>query len=392
MVPNYSSLVLVLLFLCNISLSKALKGFSVEMIHRDSEKSPFYIPSETHSQRVAKAIQRSIARANHLTKPFLALDTVESPVIPNSGEYLMTYSVGTPPFKIFSIVDTGSNIVWFQCQPCINCYKETHPIFDSSQSNTYKTLPCSSRACTSLSTASCSEDGNKCTYTIQYGDGSHSSGDLSVETLTLPSTEGSSVSFPNMVIGCGNDNSGTFQANGSGIVGLSAGSTSLISQLSSTIEGKFSYCLSGTSPSKLSFGDAAVVSGSGTVSTPIIQQQNQIFYFLTLDSLNVGDSVVPFGAASSSSSSSETGAEGNIIIDSGTTLTLLPDNVYQKLESTVAEQVKLNPAKDPQGFLGLCYESSSSDTDVFSGIPVITAHFRGGADLRLNPVNTLSNI
>ena len=128
--------------------------------------------------------------------------------------------------------------------------------------------------------------------------------------------------------------------------------------------------MSGTSPSKLSFGDAAVVSGSGTVSTPIIQQQNQIFYFLTLDSLNVGDSVVPFGAASSSSSS-ETGAEGNIIIDSGTTLTLLPDNVYQKLESTVAEQVKLNPAKDPQGFLSLCYESSSSVTD---GNDTLTTH------------------
>ncbi|XP_027909823.1 aspartic proteinase CDR1-like [Vigna unguiculata] len=383
---SYSSLVLVLLFLCNTSLSNALKGFSVEMMHRDSEKSPFYLPSETHSQRVAKAIQRSIARVNHLTKPSASLDTVESTVIPNSGEYLMTYSVGTPPFKILGIVDTGSNIVWLQCKPCTDCYEQTSPIFDPRKSRTYKNLPCTSSACRAAgASSSCSE---KCEYTINYGDGSHSTGDLSVDTITLSSTEGSPVKFRNIAIGCGHDNTGTFQANGSGIVGLSGGATSLISQLGSTIEGKFSYCLapffSGSkSTSKLSFGDAAVLSGKGVVSTPLIKQEGQIFFFLTLESFTVGRKKVAVRGSSSGPAS-----EGNIIIDSGTTLTLLPSDVYEELESAVADAVNLERASDPSGFLSLCYESDSNSEQ---GIPVITAHFRG-ADVDLKAVNTFIEV
>ncbi|WVZ02852.1 hypothetical protein V8G54_023658 [Vigna mungo] len=382
---SYSPLVLVLLFLCNTCLSDALKGFSVEMMHRDSEKSPFYLPSETHSQRVSKAIQRSIARANHLTKPSASIDTVESTVIPNSGEYLMIYSVGTPPFKVLGIVDTGSNIVWLQCKPCIDCYKQNSPIFDPRKSTTYKNLPCTSRACQAIGASSCSE---KCEYSINYGDGSHSIGDLSVDTITLSSTEGSPVKLPNIAIGCGHDNTGTFDDNGSGIVGLSGGATSLISQLGSTIEGKFSYCLppffaGSKSSSKLSFGDAAVVSGKGVVSTPIIEKQNRIFYFLTLKSLSVGGKTVAVG-----STSSESGSEGNIIIDSGTTLTLLPSQAYAEFESAVADAVKLERVSDPNGFLGLCYQTGSNSQQE---LPVITAHFKG-ADVVLKPVNTFLEV
>jgi len=384
MMPRSSLVLLLFFFLCNISLSKALKGFSVEIIHRDSEKSPFYSPSETHSQRVANAIQRSIARAHYFTKPSLSLDSVQSTVIPNSGEYLMTYSIGTPPFPILGIVDTGSNIVWLQCQPCISCYRQNKPIFDPSKSSTYKTLPCSSRQCPRTT---CSEDGKTCEYSIRYGDGSQSSGDISVDTITLGSTQGSPVKFPNVVVGCGHDNSGTFQANGSGIVGLSSGSTSLITQLSSTIEGKFSYCLTplfsqSSSSSKLNFGDAAVVSGSRTVSTPLVQKEDQIFYFLTLERLSVGSNVIAF-----EDSSFESGSPGNIIIDSGTTLTLLPSDVNTQLESAVAKVVRRKRVDDPNGFLSLCYEATDDDED----LPVITAHFTG-ADVKLKPSNTFIEI
>jgi len=380
---SYSSIVLVLFFLCNISFSKALKGFSVEIMHRDSEESPFYRSSETHYQRVAKAIQRSIARVNHFTKPSASLDNAQTTIVDERGEYLMKYSVGTPPFEVLGIVDTGSNVIWMQCQPCQDCYKQNMPIFDPAKSKTYKNLPCSSKQCLSVGRVhSCSEDGRKCEYTIRYGDGSHSSGDVSVETLTLSSTKGSPVQFPNTVIGCGNDNTGTFQSSGSGIVGLSGGSSSLISQLSSTIQGKFSYCLGPlASRSKLSFGDDAVVSGEGTVSTPMTQQQDQIFYYLTLESFSVGAKKIAFGGSSS-------GSKGNIIIDSGTTLTLLPSDVYTELESAVADAVKLERANDPHGFLSLCFASNSGDEQ---GLPVITAHFRG-ADLKLQPSNTFLQV
>ncbi|KAL5150735.1 Aspartic proteinase CDR1 [Glycine soja] len=394
-----SSLALVLLCLyINISFSNSKvlnSGFSVEMIHRDSSRSPLYRHTETPFQRVANAMRRSINRANHFNKKsFVAsTNTAESTVKASQGEYLMSYSVGTPPFEILGVVDTGSGITWMQCQRCEDCYEQTTPIFDPSKSKTYKTLPCSSNMCQSvISTPSCSSDKIGCKYTIKYGDGSHSQGDLSVETLTLGSTNGSSVQFPNTVIGCGHNNKGTFQGEGSGVVGLGGGPVSLISQLSSSIGGKFSYCLApmfsqSNSSSKLNFGDAAVVSGLGAVSTPLVSKTgSEVFYYLTLEAFSVGDKRIEFVGGSSSSGSSN--GEGNIIIDSGTTLTLLPQEDYSNLESAVADAIQANRVSDPSNFLSLCYQTTPSGQ---LDVPVITAHFKG-ADVELNPISTFVQV
>nr|KYP40849.1 Aspartic proteinase nepenthesin-1 [Cajanus cajan] len=356
------------------------------MIHRDSSKSPFYRHTETQFQRVANVVSRSINRANHLHKRSRSPNTIEATVTPDQeGDYLMSYSVGTPPFQLFGIIDTGSDLVWLQCQPCKSCYNQTTPIFNPSKSKTYKTLPCNSTTCKSAG-ASCSNDSRKtCEYSIIYGDKSLSQGDLSVETLSLGSTNGHLIQFPRTVIGCGYDNTVSFEGKTSGIVGLGLGPVSLVSQLKSSIRGKFSYCLTpmysqSNSSSKLHFGDAAVVSGKGTISTPMVFQE--VFYFLTLEAFSVGNKRIVLRGSSSRPS-----RKGNIIIDSGTTLTLLPKDVYSKLESAVADAVKLERAKDPSHELSLCYKVTSDELDV----PVITAHFNG-ADVKLNAINTFLQV
>ncbi|XP_020240050.1 aspartic proteinase CDR1 [Cajanus cajan] len=384
---SYSLFISLVLFCLNnlISLSKAHNnGFSVEIIHRDSISSPLYRATETEFERVVNAVRRSINRANHLGQSLVSPNTAEATVEGYEGEFLMSYSVGTPPFQLYGIVDTGSDIIWLQCEPCEECYNQTTPIFDPSKSKTYKTLPCTSTTCKSARRFSCS--GEKCQYSINYGDGSHSQGDLSVETLTLGSTSGSSVQFPKTLLGCGHSNTGTFHGKASGIVGLGGGPMSLITQLGSSIAGKFSYCLAplfteSKSSSKLNFGDAAVVSGAGTVSTPILPQEGKIFYFLNLEAFSVGNKRIEFGSSNSSNE------EGNIIIDSGTTLTLLPDDVYSNLESAVADAVKLERVEDPSNLLSLCFQSTSNELDV----PIITAHF-SGADVKLNPINTFVEV
>ncbi|KAH1217518.1 Aspartic proteinase CDR1 [Glycine max] len=379
------SLALVLLCLYNLSFLEAINGgFSVEMIHRDSSRSPFFRPTETRFQRVANAMRRSINRANHLNQSFVFPNSPKTTVISALGEYLMSYSVGTPSLQVFGIVDTGSDIIWLQCQPCKKCYKQTTPIFDSSKSQTYKTLPCPSNTCQSVQGTSCSSRKN-CLYSIDYADGSHSQGDLSVETLTLGSTNGSPVQFPGTVIGCGRDNAIGFEEKNSGIVGLGRGPVSLITQLSPSKGGKFSYCLVpglSTASSKLNFGDAAVVSGRGTVSTPLFPQNGLVFYFLTLEAFSVGRNRIEFGSPGS-------GGKGNIIIDSGTTLTALPNGVYSKLESAVAKTVKLQRVRDPNQVLGLCYKVTPDKLD--ASVPVITAHF-SGADVTLNAINTFVQV
>ncbi|XP_027916007.1 probable aspartic protease At2g35615 [Vigna unguiculata] len=37
----------------------------------------------------------------------------------NGATYYMKYSIGTPPFEVVGYADTGSDLIWTQCQPCI---------------------------------------------------------------------------------------------------------------------------------------------------------------------------------------------------------------------------------------------------------------------------------
>lgn len=76
--------------------------------------------------------------------------------------------------------------------------------------------------------------------------------------------------------------------------------------------------------------------------------------------------------------------EGNIIIDSGTTLTFLPPQLYYQVQSSVRKQVTMKEIKDPQSLLSLCFQSTG---DGPVKVPAMTAHFRG-ADVKLSPKNT----
>jgi len=359
-------------------------GFSVELIHRDSSKSPLYKPTQNKYQHFINAARRSINIANHFYKDSLA-NTPQSTVFPDKGDYLMTYSVGTPPFKLYGLVDTGSDIVWFQCVSCKQCYNQTTPMFNPSKSSSYKNIPCSSNLCQSVRDTSCN-DQNSCEYSVFYAGNSHSQGDLSVDTLTLESTTGLTISFPKIMIGCGANNAVSLDGPASGIVGFGGGPVSFISQLGSQIDDKFSYCftplsfvtnIASNTTSKLNFGDAAIVSGDGVVTTPIVKKDQITLYYLTLEALSVGNKSIEFGRHASGVN------EGNIMIDTGSTLTILPNDVYTNLESAVVDLVKLKRIEDPNTSLSLCYNAT---LDVYD-FPIITAHFKG-ADVILHPIST----
>lgn len=250
-------------------------GFSVELIHRDSPMSPLHNPSETYAQRVTNALQRSTNRVSlpRSTNLFPS-NNPESTIVSDKGEYLMKISIGTPPVEILGVVDTASDLIWIQCMPCSSCYKQKAPLFDPKNSNTYKEVSCTSSQCQSASGTSCSDD--ICHYKRFYRDRSYSNGIISNEAVTFSSTSlDRPVSLPQIIIGCGHNNSGLFNEDGSGMIGLGRGSMSLISQMDSSINGKFSYCLVPSfsqlnSSSKMSFGNNAVVSGAMVVSTPLL--------------------------------------------------------------------------------------------------------------------------
>ncbi|XP_058777097.1 aspartic proteinase CDR1-like [Vicia villosa] len=222
-----------------------------------------------------------------------------------------------------------------------------------------------------MADASCSYDRDACEYTLDYGHGTKTQGDLSVETLTLDSISGSVISFSKIVIGCAHTNTQGFEYNGksSGIVGLGKGP--ITSNLSS----------------KLNFGDAATVSGDKVVSTPMVKMignQQKDYYYLTLKAFSVGNKRIKYKGFKREGTNAST---NNIIIDSGTPVSLLPRHVFHKLESAVKKVIKLERFQDPTDSFSLCYNTTSKKLN----FPVITAHF-SGADVKLDPKGVFSTI
>ncbi|CAN8316462.1 unnamed protein product [Cochlearia groenlandica] len=254
----------------------------------------------------------------------------------------MSIEIGTPPMNVLAIADTGSDLTWVQCKPCQQCYEQNGPIFDKKSSSTYKDVSCESSHCNALTDneRGCNESDDVCKYRYSYGDKSFTKGDVATETISIDSASGSSVSFPNTVFGCGYNNGGTFDETGSGIIGLGGGELSLISQLGSSISNKFSYCLSRKSStingtSVINLGTSSIPSvtsklSSGVVSTPLVDKEPKTYYYLTLEAISVGKTKIPYTGDSYYPNNDDvsSAAKGNIIIDSGTTLTLLDSGFY----------------------------------------------------------------
>ncbi|KAJ7943963.1 Aspartic proteinase CDR1 [Quillaja saponaria] len=362
--------------------------FTVDLIHRDSPLSPFYNQSHTRFDRLRDALHRSFSRINHFKPTSSSTSKVQSQLLPGGGEYLMNISIGTPPVEVLGIADTGSDLTWTQCQPCKECYKQTLSLFDPKQSLTYHEIPCESSSCNALEKATCGNSQNTCEYSYSYGDGSFTNGDLALDELTIGTSTDSIQSLPKIVFGCGHNNGGTFDQAGSGIVGLGGGKLSLVTQLSQSVGNKFSYCLVPTfienSVSKISFGRDSVVSGSGSVTTPLVAKEPDTFYYLTLEAISVGNKKI---TNKSLSKTTTTYHEGNIIIDSGTTLTFLPVEFFDDLLSELEKAIRAQRVEDPRGIMSLCFKSES---DNFAA-PIITFHFRD-ADVKLQSFNTFARV
>ncbi|XP_028754397.1 aspartic proteinase CDR1-like [Neltuma alba] len=184
-------------------------------------------------------------------------------------------------------------------------------------------------------------------------------GFIAQDTLVLGSVSGNKVAFPRILVGCAHETFGRFPSDSSGIIGLGQGSISLISQISSSVRGKFSYCFRqfpSNVNSILHFGENAVVSGDGAVSTTLVTNKDPK-------------------------------KKGNTVVDSaGTTFSMLPKDFYDKVESEVAANIELERSHDPFNYnLGLCCKSESYE--MFPA-PMITLHFNGHkADVILSPNN-----
>ncbi|KAM5558393.1 aspartic proteinase nepenthesin-1 [Rosa sericea] len=365
-------------------------GFKVTLKHVDSGK------NLTRLERLQRRIKRGRKRLQRLNAMKLKSSTspdshtqVETPVHAGLGEFLMTLSIGTPAKSFSAIVDTGSDLIWTQCEPCKQCYKQPTPIFNPKESSTFSKVSCTSELCDALPSSKCTN--KSCEYYYTYGDSSSTDGILATETFSFGEEDSSDVSIPKISFGCGGDNEGGGFNQGAGLVGLGRGTLSLVSQLK---EPKFSYCLPSVddtqSTSTLLMGSLASLNSSASSSdvaniktTPLVKNPSQpTFYYLSLEGITVGGTRLPI--AKDTFTLGDDGG-GGLIIDSGTTLTYLAEDAYDAVVKEFTSQMEL-PEKDAIDTVGLdlCFKLPEDATKV--EVPKLVFHFKD-ADLELPSEN-----
>ncbi|CAK8534704.1 unnamed protein product [Lathyrus sativus] len=389
------SLVFIILVICSLSSTPFIESiniqtsFSVDLIHRDSPISPFHNPSTSQQDLINKAAFRSNSRLNRFSLSLLSNESPESIILPNNGDYLMRIFIGTPPIEKLVIADTGSDLTWVQCSPCLSCFPQNTPFYDRTKSSTFSNVQCDSQSCTLLpKTQQLCGKSNECFYSYHYGDRSFSIGELGFDSITFGSSNNTlhgansdanvNITFPKSIFGCGYYNIFTSDSSGkaSGLVGLGAGPLSLVSQLGDSIGKKFSYCLvpfASNSTSKLRFGNEAIIMGEGVMSTPLIIKSSQpTFYYVNLEGVMVGQKMFKTGQT-----------DGNIIIDSGTTLTYLEPPIFNDFITSVKEEIGIEQVEDRSSPFNYCFKYQP---DI--NFPHIALHFTG-ANVTLEPKNML---
>ncbi|CAM6099588.1 unnamed protein product [Calypogeia fissa] len=388
----------------------AKKGLKVDLVHMDHHpSSPLYEPKINLISRIKNAVKRSKHRANGLSRTLLtgtkkreidldfsdvafsssSQDSFESPVSASPGSYIMRISLGTPPQIKTAIADTGSDLVWLQCSPCTSCYKQDDPIFNPTKSSSYKTMSCSSTYCSDLPYHACSRK-KSCSYGYAYGDQSTTQGDFATETITLTTLSGETEPVTNFAFGCGHKNQGTFSGT-DGLVGLGQGPISFPSQLGQLFGNKFSYCLvsasdAATQTSPLIFGEAEIQSSLNLQYTPLVRNNlNPTFYYVLLTGISVDGNLVTIPASTFDITSSGT---GGVILDSGTTITMLVQAAYTPFLAMLKALITYPIVDSSQIGLDLCYDLSQVESPTF---PSVMLHF-ANVDLDLPAANVFLTV
>ncbi|KAK7252677.1 hypothetical protein RIF29_36794 [Crotalaria pallida] len=329
---------------------------------------------------------------------------VSLPLSPGS-DYTLSFNIGPHhnPQPITLYMDTGSDLVWFPCSPfeCILCEGKPNPNpslkplnLTLSQSDA---VSCQSHACSaahshvsnsdlcaiarcpldSIETRDCSSATCPPFY-YAYADGSLV-GILYKNTLSI-----SSIFLTNFTFGCAH----TTLAEPTGVAGFGRGALSFPAQLSTLnpdLGNRFSYCLVSHSfdgervnpPSPLILGRYDAAAGNEEVefvyTSMLRNPKHPYFYCVGLAGISVGKKMLP---APEILRRVDGKGDGGMVVDSGTTFTMLPASLY---ESVVGEfdarvrrvHVRAREIENKTG-LGPCYY-----LDRVSEVPVVTFHFVG---------------
>ncbi|KAK1551217.1 hypothetical protein Q3G72_032192 [Acer saccharum] len=306
------------------------------------------------------------------------------------GEFYAKVDIGTPGQSNYVILDTGSDITWIQCMPClVRYFKQPSPIFDPSKSSSHSSIPCKSSRCNLLSVSNPPHprgcESAKCTYSSAYMDGSFTHGHFVQDKLTFPSADRKSkVVVNDYMFGCGQNNRDVDPDGSIGLMGLSRSPISFVYQTASKYKKYFSYCLPSdfSSTGYITFGKPDDLNNKYIKFTriPTTPKQSQ-FYDVVITGISVAGKKIPIKRS--------VFADGGAIIDSGTSITRLQPEAYAALKSAFHKEMSRYKllAPDPEhGNIENCYDFSMYETVV---IPKISFIFKGRVKLEVNVKGTM---
>ncbi|PON84634.1 Aspartic peptidase [Trema orientale] len=406
-----------------IAIGSNSDGLTIKLTHRDSPKSPLYQPNVSQSKRTENLILQSIARAIHMAyhdQDSNATKNFNSNALRSKVDYqkhsLFMAQVGIGTFRsslsnsssisYFLHLDTGSSLIWTQCEGCRapghHCFHQKQPIFPDLRSYSYRKLVCDSRHPLCFP-GKCLR--GFCTYHEEYFDNSSSEGFLASETFTFESISSSTTqkeTVQNIVFGCGFDqtNMDTYgdEGNIAGVLALGWESHSLLNQLGSRAQGRFSYCLqvpdinNHMQNTLLQFGsDIPNISPSLAKTTDLLKYNtlNHAYFVNLLDISIAGSRLrIPLKYFSRRSRNNRSGT----VIDSGSSYTTMVKPAYDLLEQAMANYLSrvapgLTRVEMPGAFR-LCYQRiRGGGGEGFSNLPNVTFHLSPfqEAELRVQP-------
>ncbi|PHT75113.1 hypothetical protein T459_18635 [Capsicum annuum] len=290
-------------------------------------------------------------------------------------EYVASFTIGTQQIQSYLVIDTGSDLVWWQCEPFADdgCYNQHDPLYDSTTSGTYETLDCfaKSESCFTSDEVVCWHSTRECLYDVIYEEGSRTRVWIAEDTITFVLDQNQE----KILFGCGKDQMGGVQSFGpeySGIAGIGrrelSGGYSLPSQFGADI---MAMCLSGidSQRSTLSFHTTPF---EKTISAELLPDpSNPEFYYVDLYKVFINDKEITLNP---SIWNFRNAIDYSCLVDTGTAATYFPRDFYNVFRNTFRQEVqniRLVNGPRPGGF-DTCYRV---DPGVVPNFPVVKMYF-----------------
>ncbi|KAH6760190.1 Eukaryotic aspartyl protease family protein [Perilla frutescens var. hirtella] len=274
--------------------------------------------------------------------------------------HYMWIDIGTPKVSFLVALDAGSDLFWVPCD-CVQCAPLSSSYYSSldkdlneyipSASSTSKTISCSHQLCEQG--PNCPNPKQQCPYTINYySDDTSTSGFLVEDVLHLlagqSDVSNKSVKAP-VIIGCGSKQTGGYLSGVApdGLLGLGLGEISVASLLAKAgyIRNSFSLCFNEDDSGRLLFGDQGIADQQTTPFLPL--DGKNLTYIVGVDACCIESSCLD-------------NTNFQMLVDSGSSFTYLPEQIFEKVADDFDRQVNASKSTFEGYPWQYCYKSSSN--------------------------------